>query len=91
MITNTGIHIKEPKVNQVVFFKPWQGKNEMRKKAYPVIIVDGQYLSNGLISNFWSWQRLTPTGRINPKVECGYGNFFQAEGYKVVRKVIYGK
>lgn len=88
MITNTGKMVKEPKVNEVVFYQPWQNKRDFQKKSYPVIIKSGNYLSNGLLSNFWYWQRLTPTGRINPKVECGYGNFTEATGYDVVRKVI---
>jgi len=91
MLVNTGIQVSEPAMNQVVFYQPWQGKNDRRKKAYPVIIKDGAYLRNGRLSNFWDWQRLSPTGRINPKVECGYGNFFKAEGYEVVKKVIVSK
>jgi hypothetical protein len=87
MITNTGVKINEPKVNQVVFYQPWQGKNDRRKKAYPVIIIDGAYYRNGLLSNFWDWHRLSPTGRINPKRECGYGNFTEAEGVEVITKV----
>lgn len=91
MITNTGEKIEDPRVNQVVFYKPWQGKTDKRKKAYPVIIKSGQYLSNGRLSNFWDWQRITPTGRINPKVECGYGNFTKASGYEVIRKIVVTK
>jgi hypothetical protein len=87
MITNTGIEVKEPRINQVVFYQPWQGKNDHRKKPYPVIIVGGCYLSNGLLSNHWDWHRLSPTGRINPKKEYGYGNFTKAEGVEVVTKV----
>jgi hypothetical protein len=71
-----------------VFYKPWQGKNDRRKKPYPVIIKSGAYLRNGLLSNHWDWQRVTPTGRINPKVECGYGNFTIASGYEVIRKIV---
>ena len=87
MIINTGTEISSPKVNQVVFYQPWQGKTDRRKKAYPVIINSGDLFVDGRVSNFWYWQRLTLTGRINPKVEHGYGNFFAAKGYKVERKV----
>jgi hypothetical protein len=92
MLTNTEIPISNPSVNQIVFFKPWQGKNDKRKKAYPVIINSGNYLSNGLISNFWYWQRITPLGNINSTIEHGYGNFTEATGYnKVERKIIFNK
>ena len=77
MIIDTGERITAPEVNRVVFFKPWQGKKEMKKKAYPVIINYGQYLD----SNYWYWQRVSPTGKINKKVENGYGNFTIASGY----------
>jgi len=88
MLVNTGELIRDPKVDQVVFYQPWQGKNDKRKKAYPVIINSGCFLSNDRVSNFWYWQRLTPTGRIKPEVEHGYGNFFIAEGYQLERKVV---
>jgi hypothetical protein len=91
MIKNTGISIDSPKIGEVVFYQPWQEKNDSRRKPYPVIIVHGAYLQNGLISNFWNWQRLTPSGRIKPKIECGYGNFTKASGYSVVRKVVVTK
>ena len=88
MLTNTGELIRDPKVGQVVFFQPWRGKNDKRKKAYPVIIVDGAFLVDGRVSNYFSWKRLTPTGRIKHGCgEDGYGNFFVAEGYKVETKV----
>jgi hypothetical protein len=89
MITNTKVEIKSPKINQVVFFKPWQGK-DAKKKAYPVIINDGQYMGQHGLSNFWDWQRLSPTGKINKKVENGYGNFTLANGFviKVVTETL---
>ena len=91
MITDTGILISNPNVNQIVFFKPWQDKYDKRKKAYPVIINSGDYLSDGSVSNFWYWQRITPSGRINPIIEHGYGNFTEATGYEVKRKIIITK
>ena len=91
MITNTGEQIRDPKVGEVVFFQPWQGKTDKRKKPYPVIINSGCFLSGGRVSNWWSWNGLTPTGRIKPTVEIGYGNFFKAEGYEVQRKVTVSK
>lgn len=88
MLVNTGKEIRKPKIGQVVFFQPWQGKNDNRKKAYPVIITDGQYMGTHGVSNFWYWQRLTPSGRIKPEVEHGYGNFTEASGWELERKVI---
>jgi hypothetical protein len=87
MITNTTKVIINPETDQVVFFKPWMNKNDKRKKAYSIIINSGEYIRNGRLSNFWYWQRISPSGRINPKVEYGYGNFTIAEGYEVIRKV----
>jgi hypothetical protein len=84
MITNTKIIITSPKVNQVVFHKAFQGK-DAGKKAYSVIINDGQYRDGTFsrLSNFWSWQKVSSTGRINKKVENGYGNFTIANGFKI--------
>ena len=87
MLINTGEQIRNPKLGEVVFFQPWQGKTDKRKKAYPVIINSGCFLSGGRVSNFWYWHRLTPTGRVKGEEEHGYGNFFIAEGYKVETKV----
>lgn len=87
MLVNTNEYIQEPIKDQVVFFQPWEGKTDKRKKPYPVIINEGCFLSGGRVSNFWYWQRLTPTGRIRPEIEHGYGNFTIAEGYEVQRKV----
>ena len=82
MITDTKHPISNPKVNQIVFFKPWQGK-DAKKKAYPVIINDGQYMGTYGLSNFWDYQRISPTGRINKNVEQCYGNFTLAKNITV--------
>lgn len=93
MLKNIGEEIRDPKQNQVVFYQPWQGETDKRKKPYPVIINSGCFLDPtfGSLSNFWYWQKLTPTGRIKPEIEQGYGNFFIAEGYEVQRKIIIKK
>jgi hypothetical protein len=85
MLVNTKARIESPLINQVVFYNPW--RDEPRKKPYPVIINSGSYYSNNRISNHWYWQRVSPTGRINPKIEYGYGSFTVAEGYKISRKI----
>lgn len=38
-----------------------------------VKIVDGQYLSNGRVSNHWSWKEVLPDGGLSKKIESGYG------------------
>jgi len=88
MLMNSEIQISNPSVNQIVFFKPWQDKYDKRRKAYPVIINSGHYEIDGRLSNFWYWQRISPSGKINPIVEHGYGNFTEATGYEVKRKII---
>ena len=89
MLINTGKEIRDPKVDQVVFFQPYQSERDKDKKPYPVIINSGYYLDPQYqrLSNHWEWNRLTSTGKIGKK-ENGYGNFFKAEGYKVTRKVV---
>ena len=87
MITNTDIRINNPKVNEVVFYQPPRTFKRRDKKPYPVIIKEGCYLSNGRLSNFWYWQRVTPSGRIKSGDEHGYGNFTKAEGWKIEIKV----
>jgi len=88
MLVNTGEVIRDPKEGSIVFFQPWRGKNAKRKKPYPVIIVDGAFLRDGRVSNYFSWKRLTPTGRIKEGCgEDGYGNFTKAEGWKTEIKV----
>ena len=39
-----------------------------------VIIVDGEYMSNGRISNFWYFREILPNGTMSPKREHGYGH-----------------
>ena len=93
MITDTGLPNFNPKVNEVVYFRPWMTENDSKKKPYPVIINSGRfYKEDGTLSNFWHWQRVgRVTGRINPNIECGYGKFTKATGYTVERKVVVKK
>lgn len=86
MLIDTNKQINSPKVNQVVFFHPARKMKYKPRKSYPVIINEGCFLSNGRVSNFWEWQKLTPTGFIR-KTEHGYGRFTIASGYEVQRKV----
>jgi len=55
-------------------------------KPYPVVIKQGSYLSNGRISNFWEWQRISLHGKLGEK-GCGYGNFTVADGYRIEVKI----
>lgn len=55
------------------------GKNKLRL----VLIKNGDYLSNGRISNWWSWYELNDDLTIGEE-DCGYGNFFiPKERFKV--------
>lgn len=90
MLVNTNVKISDPDRNQVVFFRPWCDiKQGETGKEYPVIINSGRYLSGGRLSNYWTWCKVTPTGKISEKIESGYGNFYIAEGFEVeiVRKI----
>ena len=37
-----------------------------------VYITDGQYISNGRLSNFWGWREIREDGTLGPR-ESGYG------------------
>ena len=90
ILVNTNKKINEPKIGEVVYFQPWMGKNANRKKSYPVLIKSGCYLDAMFhnVSNYWTWQHLTPTGRPKGDIEQGYGNFTIAKGWKVEIKVV---
>lgn len=57
-------HTSDPPINEIVYVR--QGD-----VLYPCIILDGQFLSNGRVSNFWTWRNL-----ITGEKESGYGNFW---------------
>jgi len=87
MLVNTNKRVKCPKINQVVFYQPPRRLKCRDYVPYPVIITDGCYTSNGKISNFWEWQRITLSGKFKD-IGNGYGHFYIAEGYEVERKII---
>ena len=93
MIVDTGLPNFNPRVNEIVFFKPWMGENDHKKKPYPIIINSGRfYDEDGRLNNYWHWQKVSQvTGRINPNIESGYGRFSKATGYSVERKVVVKK
>lgn len=41
--------------------------------GYMVEVVDGQFLSNGRVSNFWYWKRVNEDGSLSDTIEHGYG------------------
>lgn len=42
-------------------------------EAGDLIHIDsGQYEVNGRISNFWYWRKVTKSGSLSKKQECGY-------------------
>jgi hypothetical protein len=45
----------------------------MHPDGYKVKVIDGAFLRNGRVSNFWRWQRVNDDGSLNDTVECGYG------------------
>jgi hypothetical protein len=44
----------------------------MHPDGYKVKVIEGAFLRNGRVSNFWSWQRVNDDGTLGPK-ESGYG------------------
>lgn len=48
------------------------GKVVKHPDGYNVKVIEGAFLRNGRVSNFWSWQRINEDGTLGP-VESGYG------------------
>ncbi len=49
------------------------GKRLQHPDGYLVEITNGQYLSNGRVSNFWYWKRVNKNGTLSKVEEHGYG------------------
>lgn len=49
------------------------GEVVMHPDGYKVYVTDGQYLSNGRVSNFWYWKRVNEDGSLSETTEHGYG------------------
>lgn len=82
MLINTGKRINQPKINEIVFYQPPRRLKCKDYKPYPVVIKKGCYFSNGNLSNFWEWQRISLQGKLGKK-GYGYGNFTIAKGYEI--------
>lgn len=77
--------IKEPEVYTIVRHTGWMTESD----NYPcdVLITNGQYYSNGRLSNFWTWRRILPDGTLSEE-ECGYGDFEKSsKKYKIEIRV----
>lgn len=64
-----------PEIGSIVKHTGWSIEFP-EQEYYPadVWIVDGKYLSNGRVSNFWYWQRVLDDGSLG-EMENGYGSF----------------
>lgn len=62
-----------PKIGSIVRHNGWRFEDNPQ---YPcdVYITNGQYLSNGRVSNFWYWRPILNESTLG-KEECGYGDF----------------
>ena len=69
--------ILSPAINSVVRHTGFRHENN---ENYPcdVFIINGAYLSNGRVSNFWYWKRVLPNGDLG-EIECGYGSFEESD------------
>jgi hypothetical protein len=38
-----------------------------------VKVISGQFLRNGLVSNWWEWREVQPDGTLSANLESGYG------------------
>lgn len=70
--------IENPKIHTVVYHTGW-GKEDNTNYPCDVLITDGNFLSNGRVSNFWRWKRILPDGTISEKEESGFGDFEQSD------------
>lgn len=79
--------ISDPQINEIVKHTGWRFENDPN---YPcdVIITGGSLMSNGLLSNFFYWKRITENG-ISEKEECGYGSFEKTENEYNIETLIY--
>ena len=78
--------INNPKPYTVVRHTGWRFEDD---KNYPcdVLIISGQYWSNGRLSNHWHWKRILPDGNLG-KEEYGYGSFEESDKKYEVKTLI---
>ena len=78
--------INNPKIGTIVRHTGW-GKEKNKNYPCDVLITSGQLFSNGRLSNFWSWKRITSTGKLS-KTEHGYGSFVKKiKKYKITTSI----
>jgi hypothetical protein len=78
--------VNSPKIGTIVRHTGWRFEDN---KNYPcdVLIIDGQYMSDDRISNFWHWQRVLSDGTL-AETECGYGSFVKSDNnYEIETRV----
>ena len=49
-------------------------------KGRPVKVIDGHFMTEGGLSNFWYWRRVDKSGNLSKKTFSGYGgdeNYFK--------------
>lgn len=83
----TNLKISEPKEGQVVWHTGW-GKEGDPNYPCNVQITGGKYFSNGRLSNFWYWKRISPRGKVLSKEECGYGSFTESPDFETKTVVV---
>ena len=64
--------VREPEVGKVYFCS-----DKDSQMMVPVMVLNGQFESNGRISNFWEWRNIH-TGERN----SGYGSFWELAEYE---------
>lgn len=74
-INRRGKRLADPKKGSVVIHAGY-GKEKDGNYPCDVKIISGMYLSNGRISNVWSWRRILEEGKFS-EIETGYGDFYE--------------
>lgn len=77
--------IKEPRIGTFVRHSGF-GFEDNPNYPCDVLIVDGHYMINNRLSNWWEWRRILSNGELSV-IECGYGSFEKSNGrYILVTK-----
>jgi hypothetical protein len=84
--------IHEPKIGSIVEHDGWHPGPKLLP-GYPsdVLILDGHYVVNGRLSNFWTWKKVTKDKSgviiLGPKVS-GYGAFRESKNQYDVNIIV---
>jgi hypothetical protein len=98
VINSYGFSRKCPKTTDGIILKPISEPSrdsivyvfDKENKLIPALILDGNYLIDGRISNFWYWYEIDENCKVIEERKKGYGCFFASPiDFKVEVKTEY--